>query len=233
MEMTPERWDSTVRYLRQVFGAEDEHLAGHAERAEQAGLPRIAVSADVGRLLHILALTTNHGAGPALALELGTLGGYSGTWIARALAPGGRLITVEPESRHADFAQAEFTRAGLADRVRIVRAPALEALPALAREFGRERFDLIFFDAIKTEYLRYFALAAPLLKPGGLLIADNALGSGSWWIDQSPGASPERDAVDRFNRLVASDADYDTACVPLREGVLIARRRAKAAGADR
>ena len=225
MEMTPERWDSTTRYLRQVFGAEDSHLAGHAARAEEAGLPRIAVSADVGRLLQILAASTNGGAGPQRALELGTLGGYSGIWIARALAPGGLLITIEPEARHADFARAEFAGAGLAERVRIVREPALQALPAIAREFGRASFDFIFLDAIKTEYIRYFALAAPLLKPGGLLIADNALGSGSWWIDQAPGAGPERDAVDRFNRLVAADPDFDAACVPLREGVLIARRK--------
>src|SRR5690606_27464584 len=103
MNMTPERWDATTRYLREVFGQEDELLAGHADRADQAGLPKIAVSADVGRLLHLLALTTNSGRGPALALELGTLGGYSGIWIARALAPHGRLLTVEPEPKHADF----------------------------------------------------------------------------------------------------------------------------------
>lgn len=228
MEMTPDRWDSTVRYLRQVFGVEDPHLAQHAERARIAGLPPIAISADVGRLLGLLARTTNGGAGPRLALELGTLGGYSGIWIARALAPGGTLITVEPESRHADFAQAEFTGAGLGDRVRIARRPALEALPEIAREFGPASFDFIFFDAIKTEYTRYFALASPLLKPGGLLVADNALGSGNWWIDQPPGSSPERDAVDRFNRLIASDPQYDAACVPLREGVLIARRKSSA-----
>lgn len=225
MEMTPERWDSTSNYLREVFGAQDAQLAGHAARAEAAGLPRIAVSADVGRLLHILAQTTNGGAGPTRALELGTLGGYSGIWIARALAPGGMLITIEPEARHANFAQSEFAAAGLADRVRIVREPALKALPAITKEFGRESFDFIFFDAIKTEYSGYFELAAPLLKPGGLLIADNALGSGSWWIDVAPGASPERDAVDRFNRTVAAHPEFDAACVPLREGVMIARRR--------
>ncbi len=225
MEMTPERWDSTVRYLREVFGTEDPDLAGHADRADGAGLPKIAVSADVGRLLHVLAQMTNGGAGPRLALELGTLGGYSGIWIARALAPGGRLITIEPEHAHAEFATSEFARAGVGDRVEILRLPALEALPDIARQYGPASFDFVFFDALKVEYVRYFSLTSPLLRPGGLIVADNALGSGNWWIDDPPGRSPERDAVDRFNRLVASDTDYDTACVPIREGVLIARKK--------
>lgn len=233
MNMTPERWDATTRYLREVFGQEDELLAGHADRADQAGLPKIAVSADVGRLLHLLALTTNSGRGPALALELGTLGGYSGIWIARALAPHGRLLTVEPEPKHADFALREFAAAGLGDRVQIVREPALEALPKIARDHGPGSFDLIFFDAIKTEYLRYFALASPLLRPGGLLVADNALGSGEWWIDLPGGRNESRDAVDRFNRVVASDPQYDAACVPLREGLLIARKKLAERGTAR
>lgn len=230
MEMTPERWDSTTRYLRQVFGVEDDHLTGHASRAHEAGLPSIAVSADVGRLLNLLALTTNENRGPDLALELGTLGGYSGIWIARALTAKGRLLTIEPDQRHADFAASEFAAAGLTEKVTIVREPALQVMPKLVRAYGGASFDFIFFDAIKTEYLRYFALASPMLKPGGLLVADNALGSGGWWIDQAPGESAERDAVDRFNRVLADDPDYDAACVPLREGLLIARKKSSTRG---
>lgn len=224
MEMTPERWRRTGEYLREVFGGQDEHLAGLMDRAVRAGLPDIAVSADVGRLLLLLTSMTNEGRGAAMALELGTLAGYSAIWIARGLAPGGRLITVEPEPAHAAFAEAEFARAGVADRVEIRRTTGLEALRSLAREFGPERFDLVFLDAIKTEYVQYYALAKPLIRRGGLLVADNALGSGRWWIDAPPGESAERDAVDRFNRLVADDPDFIAACAPIREGILAARK---------
>jgi predicted O-methyltransferase YrrM len=102
MDMTPERWEFTCAYLRGVFGREDEPLAGLHERAAAAGLPDISVSPDVGRLLMILASMCARPGG-SLALELGTLGGYSAIWIARGL--GGRLITLEPESAHAAFAR--------------------------------------------------------------------------------------------------------------------------------
>lgn len=225
MEMTPERWQASSAYSREVFGREDAHLAGLMGRAVAAGLPSIAISADVGRFLHLLARLSAPSPGPSRALELGTLAGYSGIWIARALAPGGRLITVEPEPKHADFAHRAFEEAGVADRIEIRRCPALEALPMLAREFRPASFDFMFFDAIKTEYARYFALADPLLKPGGLLVADNVLGSGDWWIDTPPGVNKSRDAIDRFNRMMAEHDGYDVVAVPMREGVMVARKR--------
>jgi caffeoyl-CoA O-methyltransferase len=225
MEMTPDRWSRTAAYAREVFGREDPHLAGLMGRAVEVGLPSIAVSSEVGRLLYLLTLLAGSGGGARRALELGTLAGYSGIWIARGLAPSGRLITVEPEAKHADFAQRAFEEAGVADRVEIRRAPALDVLPKLAREFGPVSFDLIFIDAIKTEYIRYFALADPLLKPGGLFVADNVLGSGEWWIDTPAGVNASRDAVDRFNRLVAEHPLYDSAVIPAREGLMVARKR--------
>ncbi|MFM9995826.1 MAG: O-methyltransferase [Phycisphaerales bacterium] len=223
MEMTPKRWENTCAYLRDVFGTQDEHLGGLMERAVAAGLPSIAVSADVGRLLMLLTSMTGDGRGAKVAVELGTLAGYSAIWIARGLSPGGRLITVEPNGLHADFAAGEFRRAGVAGSIEIRRAPALDAIPRIAAELGPASIDVAFLDAVKTEYPAYLAALKPLIRPGGLLIADNALGS-SFWIDDPPGSSPERDAVDRFNRLVASDRDFVTACVPIREGVLIARK---------
>jgi predicted O-methyltransferase YrrM len=225
MEMTPERWEATAAYCREVFGQEDVWLAGLMKRATAAGLPPIAVSSDVGRLLLILVRMAGGEGGARRALELGTLAGYSGIWIARGLAAGGRLITVEPEERHAAFAHQAFEEAGVADRVEIRRKPALEVLPALAREFGPESFDFMFFDAIKTEYTRYFALADPLLKPRGLLVADNMLGSGDWWIDTPAGRSEARDAIDRFNRMMAAHPGYDVVVVPMREGVMVGRKR--------
>jgi caffeoyl-CoA O-methyltransferase len=219
MDMTPERWTYTTAYSNEVFGTQDEHLAGLMSEAIATGLPDIAVSADVGRFLMILTSMTPG----RLALELGTLGGYSGIWIARGLRPDGLLITVEAVERHADFAQRQFERAGVADKVQIRRGPALTVLPVVAREVGELSVDLAFVDATKTEYVDYFHLLKPLLAPGGLLVADNVYGTSSGWIDlDTPGIR----AVDRFNRAVAADPDFEAVAVPLREGVLVARRNA-------
>lgn len=231
MRMTNERWLYTREYLCEVFGREDEALARVTPRALEAGLPDIAVDGAVGRLLTLLCSTTSGGRGARLAVELGTLAGYSGVWIARGLAPGGRLITVEPEAKHADFAQRTFESCGVGDRVEVRRGFALEEIARFSAEFGPGSIDFAFLDAVKTEYPAYFEGLRALIAPGGLLVADNALG-GSWWIDQvGERAAPSeehratREAVDRFNRMVAADSAFETACVPLREGVLIARRR--------
>jgi caffeoyl-CoA O-methyltransferase len=224
MDMTPERWENTSHYLQEVFGREDAQLRTLMTRAVAAGLPDIAVSAEVGRLLKLLAMTpTREPRSRGLILELGTLAGYSGIWLARGLPPGGRLITVEFNPVHAAFAQKEFEAAGVARQVRVVTGAALDVLPKLARELGPESIDLAFVDAVKTEYSEYFRLIKPLLRPGGFFLADNALGS-SFWIDDEPGSSPERDAVDAFNRMVAGDREFEAACVPIRQGVLVARK---------
>lgn len=211
--MTPERWSYIGDYADDVFGRYDEHLAGLMDRAVAAGLPPIAVSSDVGRLLKILVSMTPG----KLALELGTLAGYSGIWIARGLADDGRLITIEHKDEHADFAQAEFETAGVADKVEIRRGAALELLPGIAAEFGNESLDFVFIDAVKSEYVAYFELIRPMVKRGGMLVADNVYGSGSGWIDQGYG-------TDQFNRLIAADPDFEAVATPMREGVLIARR---------
>jgi predicted O-methyltransferase YrrM len=238
MEMTAERWERTSAYLAEVFGREDAFLAGLSRRAADAGLPTIAVSPDVGRLLGILASMCGPGGrGARLAVEVGTLGGYSGIWIARGMAPGGRLITVEFEPKHAAFARTQFDGAGFGEagagtRVEIRRGAALEVLPGLGAELVRESgpspVDLVFLDAVKAEYPEYFGAVRGLIRPGGLLVADNALGS-NWWIDDPAGVNTEagrnRDAVDRFNRMVAGDPEFEAACVPIRQGVVIARKR--------
>ena len=213
MPMTPERWSFLSDYAVDVFGEYDEHLRGLKGRAAAAGLPPISVSADVGRLLKILVAMTEG----RLAIELGTLAGYSGIWIARGLADDGRLVTVEIDDAHADFAEAEFAAAGVGDKVEIVRGAALETLPDLMRRFGPESVDFVFLDAVKSEYVEYFLLIEPMLKPGGLLVADNVYGTGAGWIDEGHG-------TDEFNRLVASDPRFDSVAAPMREGVLIARK---------
>ena len=216
--MTDERWRYMNEYSREVFGEQDFHLAGLMADAVAAGLPDIAVSADVGRLLMILTAMTRG----RLALELGTLGGYSAIWIARGLAEGGRLITIELDPRHADFARAQLERAGVGDRVEVRVGAALEVLRGLAGELEPGSVDLVFIDAEKMEYPDYWRLVRPLVAVGGVVTADNVLGSSSWWIDDRD--EPSRRAADELNRLVAGDPDFEAVAVPLRAGVLVGRR---------
>jgi caffeoyl-CoA O-methyltransferase len=227
MEMTSKRWRYTCDYLVDVFGQSDEHLEGLMERATEAGLPDIAVSADVGRLLMMLTSMTRG----QLAVELGTLAGYSAIWIARGLQPGGRLITVEPVEKHADFAQRQLELAEVADRVVIRRDVGAKVLEQLGDEHGPRSVDVLFVDAVKSEYPDYWALGRDLIRPGGLFIADNVVGSGAWWIDEE--SHPDRRGVDTFNRMVAADPDFEAVAVPLREGVLIARRSEEGRAAAR
>lgn len=214
MTMTPERWEFTERYSQEVFGSEDDHLEGLMRRAVDAGLPPIAVSADVGRLLKILVSLTEG----RRALELGTLAGYSAIWIARGLRPEGKLTTIEYEPKHAAFARREIAAAGESGRVDVVEGAALEVVPDFAEQWGPESVDFVFIDAVKAEYVDYFHQVMPLIKSGGLLVADNVYGTGAGWIDEGYG-------TDSFNRLVASDTDFESVALPLREGVLVARRR--------
>jgi caffeoyl-CoA O-methyltransferase len=219
-EMTPERWNYTNEYSRGVFGRQDEHLASLMPAAVRLGLPDIAVSADVGRLLKILTAMTRG----RLAIEVGTLGGYSGIWIARGLAPNGKLITIEPEDLHADFAVKQFQIAGVADRVELRRGTGLNVLAALAKELPAGSVDVVFLDAIKSEYPDYWQIVRPLIAVGGLIIADNVYGSGDWWIDDE--TNPTRKGADQFNRLMAGDSAFEAVAVPLRQGVLVGRRMA-------
>lgn len=227
MEMTAERWANTDRYIREVFGREDGVLVGLMERAVAAGLPSIAVSPETGRLLMILASMTNGGRGAQLALELGTLAGYTAIWISRGLSPDGRLITLEPNARHADFARAAICSADAERRVEVRESKALAAFPELSVQFGKGSLDFMFADAIKTEYSQYFRWARDHLRPGGLFVAHNALGSAHWWMDAAatPAADIERQAVDRFNREVAADPLFDAMVLPTHQGLMVARRK--------
>ena len=211
--MTPETWDFLNDYSHRVFGDQDEHLTGLMDEAVAAGLPAISVGPDVGRLLMVLTSLTPG----RLAIEVGTLGGYSGIWIARGLSDGGRLVTIEANHKHADFAARQFERAGVAERVELRRGEGLDVLAALAGEIEPGSVDVVFLDAVKHEYPGYFELARPLLAPGGLVIADKVDGTGAGWIDQGHG-------TDEFNRIIAADPLFEAVALPLREGVLIARR---------
>jgi predicted O-methyltransferase YrrM len=212
MPMNDDRWRFLTNYPSDVFGV-DPQLEGLMERAVAAGLPPIAVSAGAGQLLRLLvSMTAGH-----LAIEIGTLGGYSGIWIARGLADEGRLVTMEFSDHHAEFARSEFDEAGVGDRVEIIRGPALDNLPTLAERLGPESVDFAFIDAVKGEYIDYFEAIKPMVTGGGLVTADNVYGTGKGWLDEGHG-------TDAFNRHVASDPGFEATTVPVGGGLLIARK---------
>jgi predicted O-methyltransferase YrrM len=175
MEKTMESmWASVDEYLGGVVLEADPALHEALRASEAAGLPAIQVSPLQGKLLHLLALTL----GAHAILEIGTLGGYSTIWLARALAPGGRLITLEIDGKHAEVARANVARAGLERQVDVRLGPALETLPKLEREKAGP-FDLIFIDADKPSGPDYFAWALKLARPGSLIIVDNVVREGA------------------------------------------------------
>lgn len=204
--------DKAGEYISGLFGAEDELLASLREEADRTGLPPIAISADEGRLLQVLLTAI----GARRVLEVGTLGGYSAICMARALPPGGKLLSVEIDETHAAFARRYVERAALADRVEIRVGRALEVLPSL----DGERFDAIFLDADKEPLPTYFEWGLRLVRPGGLLIGDNALWGGR--VYENENADDRTRGVREFNRRMATDPRVLGIIVPTHDGVAVA-----------
>jgi predicted O-methyltransferase YrrM len=165
---TQETWsDVDALFERKLVGADDA-LHRALEQSAAAGLPAIAVSATQGKLLHLLVRITH----ATRVLEVGTLGGYSTIWMARALPAGGRITTLEISNEHARVAQQNLTDAGVADRVEIRVGDARTTLAALAQE-KREPFDFVFIDADKPSNPVYFDWALKLGRPGTVIVVDN------------------------------------------------------------
>jgi predicted O-methyltransferase YrrM len=156
----------------------------------------VAVSAPLGKVLHRLARI--HGA--RRILEIGTLGGYSTIWLARALPSGGRLVSLEFDPRHAEVARKNLAHAGVADKVDVRIGRALDLLPALEAD---ERFDLVFIDADKPSTPEYFRWATTLTREGGVIVVDNVVRDGKV-IDES-GSDESVDAMRRFLAALAAD----------------------------
>ncbi|GIK28110.1 MAG: O-methyltransferase [Chloroflexi bacterium] len=182
--MTQELWTAVDDYVQRMLIAPNPVLDAALVSSAEAGLPDIQVAPNQGMLLHLLARMQH----PKRILEIGTLGGYSTIWLAMALAPGGRLITLEYEPRHAQVAQENIARAGLADRVEIRVGRALDSLAQLAAE-GLDSFDLIFIDADKPNNPDYFRWALSLSRPGTAIIVDNVVRDGRVVDDASTDGS--------------------------------------------
>ncbi len=182
--MTQELWTAVDNYVQRMLIAPNPVLDAALVSSAEAGLPDIQVAPNQGMLLHLLARMQH----PKRILEIGTLGGYSTIWLAMALAPGGRLITLEYEPRHAQVAQENIARAGLTDRVEIRVGRALDSLAQLAAE-GLDSFDLIFIDADKPNNPDYFRWALALSRPGTAIIVDNVVRDGRVVDDASTDGS--------------------------------------------
>ncbi len=191
-------WTSVDEYVSSLFLPEDPALDAAVEATEAAGLPAIAVSPAQGKLLYVLALAMQ----ARRILEIGTLGAYSTLWLARALPPEGRLVTLELEPTHADVARANLARAGFGAQVEVRLGPALETLPRLVEE-GAGPFDLVFIDADKPGYPRYWPWALRLSRPGTLIVADNVVREGA--VADAGSADANVQGVRRYLECVASE----------------------------
>ena len=175
MEKSPPRetWVAVEEYIAENLIPHDDALDAAREANVAANLPAIDVTPAEGKLLHMFALLV----GARRILEIGTLGGYSTLWMARALPPGGRVVTLELEPRHAGIAKANLERAGVADKVEIRVGAALESLGQLEKEKA-DPFDLIFIDADKSNNANYLAWALRFSRPGSLIVVDNVVRDG-------------------------------------------------------
>ena len=198
------------QYVQDLVGAEDEALAAIRRRHAEAGLPDIHISADEGRLIGLLIRAIR----ARRVLEVGTLGGYSGVWIARALEADGEMLTIEANPDHAAFARTAFVEAGVEDRVRVLVGDATDLLATLDSPF-----DAVFLDADKEPLPTYFAHGVRLLRVGGLLLCDNTFCHGQVLDTNDHGADVE--GVRAYNRLAAQDERLVTAIVPIRDGLMI------------
>ncbi len=196
--MTQDQWTAVDRYITDLLVPADPVLEASLQASTDAGLPAINVAPNQGTLLHLLARI--HGA--RTILEIGTLGGYSTIWLARALPAGGRVVTLEVDPKHAEVARANFVRAGLADLVELRLGRALDTLPGLAAE-KRGPFDLIFIDADKVSIPEYFAWALQLSRPGTVIIVDNVVRKGA--VVDASSSDPSVQGVRRFNQLLAAE----------------------------
>ena len=191
--MAGDLWTDVDRYICDRLLPPDAALEAALADSDAGSLPPISVTASQGKFMELLV----RAAGVRSILEIGTLGGYSTIWLARALPPEGRLVTLEANAHYAEVAVANIARAGLSETVHVRVGPALETLPGLIEEGAV--FDLIFIDADKRNYPGYFELSLELSRQGTLIVADNMVRGGA--ILDAAGAGREDEDVKGIRRL--------------------------------
>ena len=197
-------------YVSELFAQEDEVLAWIQDETRRHNMPQISLSAQEGRLLQWLAQVV----GARRIVEIGTLAGYSGTWLARALPEDGMLYTLEVSSLHARVARASFARGGLTARVQLLEGPALESLQTVS---AQAPFDLIFIDADKEGYPQYLAWALEYLRVGGVIASHNAFRGGRVLAPETA----DDGGMDQFNRALAAEARLSSTIFSIGDGMAV------------
>ena len=204
--------DHLSEYIVTLFAPEDELLAALREEADRTGLPPASISPDAGRFLQVLLRAVR----ARRVLEVGTLGGYSAIWMARALPPDGSVVSIEREASYVAFAERYIERAGLAVAVRQGRA--LDVLPSLDGEI----FDVAFLDADRAPLPTYLEWALRLVRPGGMIVAHNALVGGRVANQESREDDDDLRGVRAFNARIASDPRVTSILMPAYDGLVVA-----------
>jgi predicted O-methyltransferase YrrM len=204
--MSQQTWTAVDDYVKENFICRDDALDHALRQSDEAQLPAISVSAAQGKMLKLLAQSIK----AKSILEIGTLGGYSTIWLARALPDDGRLVTLEYEPKHAEVARKKLLFAGLEQKVEVKVGAAADTLPQLVGDSCCP-FDLIFIDADKENYCHYFTWSLKLAKKGSLIIADNVVRDGGV-ID--PGHADSRvQGIRKFNEVVAAEKRVDATVI--------------------
>ena len=200
--MTTDLWRRVDHYLDELFIEDDPALQSALIASKAAGLPSINVAPAQGKFLHLLARL----GGARRILEIGTLGGYSTIWLARALPPEGELITLEANGDYAAVARSNIERAGVGHAVEVRVGNALDTLPQL-----RGPFDFVFIDADKRSYPDYWSWSLKLARPGTVIFADNVVRGGG--VADPESSDPAVQGVRRFNELVAAEPRVSTTAI--------------------
>jgi predicted O-methyltransferase YrrM len=206
VSMIEDQWAAVDRYITEMLVAPDAALDAALATSATAGLPAINVSPNQGKLLQIFARLV----GARTILEIGTLGAYSTIWMARALPPGGRLVTLEADARHAELARTNIARAGLEGVVDLRLGNALDTLPIVAAD-AIGPFDLIFIDADKANTPAYFTWALKLARVGALIIVDNVVRKGA--VADPATRDPDVQGMRRFYEMAAAERRVDATAI--------------------
>ncbi len=206
-----ERFD---RYIGELFAQSDDILDHIEQETIRNDLPQISIALHDGYLLQWLMRLV----GVKTVVEIGTLGGYSGTWISRALPDDGKLYSLELEPKHAEVARANFERAGVNHKIEIVLGPALQSLTKLTR---RGPFDMVFIDADKESYPAYLDWAVANLRDGGMVAAHNAYRNGRIFEQEEEGDR----IMAEFNQQLADHPQLDSMIIPIGDGMAVGIKR--------
>ena len=206
--MSEDLWTSVDQSLDQLFDGSDSALESTLRSSDEADLPAIAVSPNLGRFLNLLVLIS----GSERVLEVGTLGGYSTIWLGRAVGDAGKVVSLEFDERHASVARENIDNAGLSDRVEIRLGAAAETMTSMV-EAGEGPFDLIFLDADKESYPTYLELSMKLARPGTVIVADNVIRRGA--VFDASETSPVLEGIRTFLGALSEDPRLTSAALQL------------------